>query len=216
MARKQEVSGLPYKNFQDLTLPPAMADAVDPKKMIDKYEVARQSFPGCAIGGCGRVLYVTEGPYAGLKTEANQWEVVGTLQARLAIAEPTFMLKANALCNQLGIGVDEAGGPIGWAMECFQRGIISEKDTDGLKLNWGDAGVALELIRKICYREGFGDILAEGSAKAADIINRDSSYYAIHLKGVDLYEPLPRGHRLVPGCHHLNPRRRPYDRCPFM
>ena len=48
------------------------------------------------------------------------------------------------------------------------------KDTDGLKLNWGDAGVALELIRKIAYREGFGDILAEGCAKAADLIGRES------------------------------------------
>ena len=126
------------------------------------------------------------------------------------------MLKANALCNQLGIGVDEAGGPIGWAMECFQRGIISEKDTDGLKLNWGDAGVALELIRKICYREGFGDILAEGSAKAADIINRDSSYYAIHLKGVDLYEPCRGAIGWSLGATTSTARRRSYDRCPFM
>jgi aldehyde:ferredoxin oxidoreductase len=189
MQRKQEVCGIAYKNFQDCVLPEDMADTVDPKKMIDKYEVAKLSFPGCALGGCGRILYITEGPYAGLVTEANQWEVVGTLQGRLAIQEPTFMLKANALCNQLGLGVDEAGGPIGWAMECYQRGIIDEKDTDGLKLNWGDAGVALELIRKIGYREGFGDILAEGCAKAADIIGRDSDYYALHMKGVDLYEP---------------------------
>lgn len=99
------------------------------------------------------------------------------------------MLKANALCNQLGLDVDAAGGAIGWAMECCQRGIIDENDTDGLKLNWGDAGVALELIRKIAYREGFGNILAEGCARAADIIGRGSDYYAMHIKGQDLYEP---------------------------
>jgi aldehyde:ferredoxin oxidoreductase len=99
------------------------------------------------------------------------------------------MMKANAYCNQMGLDVDAAGGPIGWAMECYQRGILDEKDTDGLRLNWGDAGVALELIRKICYREGFGNILAEGCARAADLIGRGSGYYAMHIKGQDLYEP---------------------------
>lgn len=99
------------------------------------------------------------------------------------------MFKANAYCNQLGLDVDAAGGPIGWAMECYQRGLIGEKETDGLRLRWGDAGVALELIRKISYREGFGDILAEGSARAAERIGRGSDYYAMHIKGQDLYEP---------------------------
>ena len=96
---------------------------------------------------------------------------------------------ANTLCNQYGLDVDAAGGPIGWAMECYERGIIDEKDTDGLKLKWGDAEVVLELIKKIAYREGFGYFLAEGCAKAADIIGRDSANYAIHIKGLDLYEP---------------------------
>jgi aldehyde:ferredoxin oxidoreductase len=99
------------------------------------------------------------------------------------------MLKVNATCNQLGLDVDAAGGPVGWAMECYQRGILTEKETDGLKLQWGDAGVVLELVRKICYREGFGNILAEGCARAADLVGRDSTHYALHIKGQDLYEP---------------------------
>ena len=185
---KQKICGVNFKNFQGCTLPEDMMEAVDPCKMIDRYEVARQSFPGCAIG-CGRHLYVTEGPYAGLETECNQMEVLMSLQTRLAIGEPTFMLKVNAICNQMGLDVDAAGGPVGWAMECYQRGILTEKDTDGLKLQWGDAGVVLELIRKISYREGFGNILAEGCARAADLVGRDSAYYALHIKGQDLYEP---------------------------
>ncbi|MBL7177710.1 MAG: hypothetical protein ISS66_17960 [Desulfobacteraceae bacterium] len=189
MQRKQEVSGLTYKNFQEMALPDEVAEVVDPKKAIERYQVAPVSFPGCAFGGCGRTLYITEGPYAGLMTEASQWEAVQTLQGRLAVAEPTFHFKANALCNQLGVGLDEVGGPIGWAMECYQRGIIDEKDTDGLSLKWGDAGVILELIRKIAYKEGFGDILSEGCARATDIVGRDSGYYAMHIKNVDLYEP---------------------------
>ena len=189
MEGKQAVCGMAYKNFQDTHLPEDMADAINPKHLIEKYQVSKQSYPGCAFGGCSRIMKVTEGPYAGLTTESNQWEVVCTIQGRLAIYEPTFMLMANTLCNQYGLDVDAAGGPIGWAMECYERGIIDEKDTDGLKLKWGDAEVVLELIKKIAYREGFGNILAEGCAKAADIIGRDSANYAIHIKGLDLYEP---------------------------
>jgi aldehyde:ferredoxin oxidoreductase len=187
--KKQEVCGISYKNFQETRIPDDMAAVMTPIPTLEKYSMAHVSFPGCGVGGCGRRVHITEGPYAGLNTECNQWEVLGTLQGRLAIWEPTFMMKANALCNQLGLDVDAAGGAIGWAMECYQRGIIDEKDTDGLKLCWGDAGVALEMIRRISYREGFGNILAEGCARASDIIGRDSSYYALHIKGQDLYEP---------------------------
>jgi len=188
LPRKQEVCGLAYKNFQETSLPVGMVEAISPMTSIDKYQVAHQSFPGCVLG-CGRHLHITDGPWAGLKTESCQHEVVSTLQCRLAIWEPTFMFKANNLCNSLGIDVDAAGGTIGWVMECFQRGIITEKDTDGMKLEWGDAETALALIDMICHREGIGDLLAEGCAKSADLLGRDSSYYAMHIKGQDLYEP---------------------------
>lgn len=189
MPRKQEICGICYRNFQETRLPDDMAEAIDPRKSSDKYRVAQVSFPGCAYGGCGRLIYITDGPYAGLRTEANQWEVVSSLQGRLGIREPTFMYKANAYCNQMGLDVDAAGCAIGWAMECYQRGIIGEKDVDGLRLEWGDAGVALELIRKMVYRIGFGNILAEGSKRASDIVGRNSSYYALNIKCQDLYEP---------------------------
>lgn len=188
METKQAICGIQYKNFQDCVIPEEIVDKIDPKKLVDRYQISNQSYPGCPIG-CSKHLYIKEGPYAGLVAEAPQWETFATLQARLAIEEPTFFVKANAYCDQLGLDVDAAGGAIGWAMECYQRGIIDEKDTDGLKLNWGDASVALELIRKISYREGFGNVLAEGCARASDIIGRDSSYYAINIKGQDLYEP---------------------------
>jgi aldehyde:ferredoxin oxidoreductase len=189
MKRKQEVSGNIYKNFQDVALPDDLAEAIDPKKMIDKFQTVPQSYPGCALGGCSRILHITEGPYAGLIAEASQWESVTTLQTRLAIEEPYWMLKANVLCDQLGLGIDEAGGPIGWAIECYERGLIDDKTAGGLKLKWGDPELALDLIRMISYREGFGDILAEGAARASDIIGRGTGDYAMHIKRMDLYEP---------------------------
>lgn len=187
LPRKQEVCGLPYRNFQECAIPEDMLRKIDPRTTIEKFEVARQSFPGCVLG-CGRHLHITEGPYAGLRTEACQHEAMGTLQTRLAVSEPTFLFKANALCDQLGLDVDAAGGAIGWAMECFQRGILSKNDTDGQPLVWGDATAALAWIEKIAYRRGFGNILAEGCARAADIVGRQSGYFAMHIKGQDLYE----------------------------
>ena len=184
---KYTVSGINYKNFQDCSLPEGMADEIDPRKTIDQYQVSRKSFPGCAVG-CGRLLHITEGPYAGLKTEACQLEAVLTLQTRLAVREPTFMFKANAYCNELGLDLDAAGGAIGWAMECYQKGLFTQKDTDGLALEWGNAEAILELIRKISWREGFGDLLAEGCARAADLTGK-GAHFAIHVKGQDLYEP---------------------------
>ncbi len=186
--RKNETCGHDYKNFQETYLPEEVAKAVNPEPAVEKYRVANSSFPGCAFGGCGNHLYISDGPYAGLKTESCQWEVFGTLQTRLAVLDPTFMFKANAYCNQLGLDVDLAGSSIGWAMECYQRGIIDKKDTDGLELKWGDAGVALELMRKISYKEGFGNLLSEGAARASKILGRDSWRYAHHIKKQDLYE----------------------------
>jgi aldehyde:ferredoxin oxidoreductase len=186
---KQKLCGMCYKNFQELRLPDEMAETIDPIKTVDRYRVGRANFPGCPIG-CSQVVHFSDGPYAGLTTVNNQWEVVANLQGRLAIREPQFMFKAAAYCDQMGLDWDLAAGAIGWAMECFERGILTEKDTDGLKLTWGDAGGVLELMRKITYREGFGNLLAEGSARAADMIGRGSSYYALHLKGQDLYETL--------------------------
>jgi len=188
--RKQEVGQHNWKNFQEQTIPDELYKKMDCRETLKKYSIGRTSFPGCAVGGCTRRIAINEGPYNGLRTNSNQWECFSTLQTRLAIEEPTFMFKVNSLCNQLGLDVDMAGGSIGWATECFQRGIINEMDTDGLKLKWGDADVVLEMIERISHRKGFGNILAEGCERASEIVGRDSSYYCMHIKKQDLYEPL--------------------------
>lgn len=186
---KQKMGAIPYKNCQESIFPEDTDVTMDPVEVIDKYTVAKQNFPGCPIG-CGRHMEITDGPYKGLVAEFNHWEAFGTIVGRCAVTEPTFMIKTTAYCNQLGIDFNIVGGAIAWAMECYQRGILTKDDTDGMELNWGDEQVILELTRKMSYREGFGNILAEGSKRAADIIGRGSEYYAIHLKGQDLYECL--------------------------
>ncbi len=186
---KQKASSMNFKNFREAILPDDFYNSIDPRKLIEKYKVRRSSFPGCPIG-CGHVLEFNEGKFKGLMAEKNQWEVFTSLQTRLAVKDPQFMVKANAYANQMGMDVDMLGGSIGWAIECFEKGIINENDTGGLVLHWGDVDQILHLIDLICHRQGFGNLLAEGCARAAEAIGRGSDYYCLHLKKQDLYEPL--------------------------
>lgn len=184
---KQEKCGFPYKNFQDLRLPKAHYDQIDYEKFVQKYEVRVQGYPACPMP-CSHYFQIHDGKYAGLETEGFQFEQFANFCGKLAVADTTFVPKMSAYCNQMGIDIDVPSGSIAWAMECFQRGILTEKDTQGIKIEWGDEAVILELTEMICHRQGFGSILAEGCAKAADIIGKGSDYYAMHVKGQDLYE----------------------------
>jgi aldehyde:ferredoxin oxidoreductase len=184
---KQELCGVPYRNFQGLQLPDEHYKKLDQVEFVKKYQVRLQGYPACPMP-CSRHFRIDDGKYAGLETEGYWFEQLVNFCGKLSVEDPTFAPKMNAYCNQLGIDIDLAAGAIGWAMECYQRGILKETDTDGLKLDWGNAETVLELTRKIACREGFGAILAEGCAKAADIVGRDSERYAMHVKGQDMYE----------------------------
>lgn len=184
---KQASCGIPYKNFQELVLPDELYKKINYEQFVEKYQAKVVGYPACPQH-CSRIFHIHDGPYAGLVTEGFWFEQLAEFSGRLAVWEPTFVPKLNSYCNQLGVGVDLVAGAIGWAMECYQRGILTRSDTDGLELEWGDTEVILELTRKIAYREGFGNILAEGCSKASQIIGKGSEYYAMHMKGQDLYE----------------------------
>jgi aldehyde:ferredoxin oxidoreductase len=188
-ANKQNICGIPYRNFQYLDLP------VDSFTKLNKaihdwqtnYRTRIIGYPACPRP-CDRYFKIERGPYAGLKCGGVQFETIADYAGKLGVDDPDFNIKINAYCNQLGLDVDLPAGSIGWAMECYQRGILKDSDTDGMKLAWGDAETILELTRKIAYREGFGEILGEGCARCAQKFGKESEYFALHVKGQDLYE----------------------------
>ena len=186
---KQEMSGIPYKNFQYLDLP---GDAF--ARLNNAIEIWQQQYRTRIVGypacprPCDRYFRINRGSYAGLECLGVQFEALADFAGKLAVDDPDFIIEVNAYCNQLGLDIDSAAGAIGWAMECYEKGILSERDTDGLSLHWGDTNVIMELTRKIASREGFGNILAEGCARAARLLGRESEYFALHVKGQDLYE----------------------------
>ena len=139
----------------------------------------------CPVG-CSQIKLVTSGPYAGYMSEGPEYETTYSLGSTLGIDYLPAVIAADRLCDEYGLDTMSAGVVIGFAMELYEKGILTKKDTDGLELKFGNHGILLEMLRKITYREGLGDILSQGTRKAAEIIGRGSEFYAMHIKGLEL------------------------------
>ena len=188
---KNKVGSVPYMHFQD-----GFVDNLEgwDERAFLKYEVKRFGITNCPIS-CRQIYKIEQGPYAGLEGEAVQSNTVQDFGLKLDIREPTAIIKAHVLCNEYGIDIDTAAETIAWAYECFDRGLIDKKDTGGLELRWGNHKALMKLIERMVFREGFGDILAEGVVRAAKIVGRGTEKYTMAMKGQDLYEDMrmPKG-----------------------
>jgi len=108
------------------------------------------------------------------------------------VNELDALAKVNYICNEYGLDTISVGNTIGFAMELFERGIITEDDV-GFELKFGDADAMVRMTELIAKREGFGDVLADGTRKAAERIGKGSDYYAMQVKGLELPAYDPRG-----------------------
>jgi aldehyde:ferredoxin oxidoreductase len=152
-----------------------------------EYVVKQTSCHACEIQ-CGHFAEVKEGPYKGLAADGFEYGSFGPYLSWYGSDNLAFAMAATKYCNDNGLDATEPGLILAWLTDCFKRGIITTEDTDGLVLDWGDEKVALEILRKINHREGFGDLLAEGLARASQKIGRGSEYYAQVTKGRPSYE----------------------------
>jgi len=168
------------KNFQLNRL--EEGEDLEPEN-IDRYSIGTAGCYGCVVH-CRHRYVLREGPYAPLYGEGPEYTSLGAFGTMVNCKKMETILVANHLVNKYGLDTLETGGLIAWAMELYEKGILNEKQTDGLKLEWGDEKVVFELIRKIATREGFGDILADGFKNAIAKIGNGSDYYAIQVKGM--------------------------------
>jgi aldehyde:ferredoxin oxidoreductase len=120
------------------------------------------------------------------------WEAWGPLGTNCLIANAEVMQQAYTLCNKYGVDTISAGAVIAFAMECFENGLITRNDTDGIELKWGNHQAMMELLRKIGEREGFGELLGEGVKTAAERIGGTAPNYAMHVKGLEFPAHEPR------------------------
>lgn len=164
------------------------------------YLKGRVGCEGCVIG-CHRYTEFKNGFSGG-----PEYETLAALGCGLCIDDTEAVLKGNELCNLYGLDTISAPGVIQWAIECFERGVFTEKDTDGIILNWSDSSVMLELLKKIAFREGIGDLLAEGTKRASERVGKDSYKWAVQARGLEQSRVDTRGTKGYALAFALNPR----------
>ena len=133
---------------------------------------------------------MTEGPYTGFKGEEPEYEGLATWGPVIGNTDPGAAVMLNAFNDQMGMDLNESGWVVGWAMECYEKGVFTRKDLDGLDLTWGNAEAAKEIIRRIANRQGIGDLLAEGVKRASEKIGGDAVNWAVYAHT----GAAPRGH----------------------
>ena len=167
------------------------ADEVSGERLAEEFNVKSRGCFACTIP-CSRFYVVREGRFAGLYGEGPEYEAQGSLTARTGNRELELALKANDMCNRLGMDILTVSECISWAMELYEKGMLTREETDGLDLSWGNGDAMLTLIEKISRREGFGDILADGSKAAAMKLGKGLDL-TMQVKGLDLIMADPRG-----------------------
>lgn len=153
---------------------------------LEKYKVKKYTCHGCPIA-CGAFLELKEGPFAVAgEVHRPEYETLAAFGLMCLNDSAESVVKANDICNRYGFDTISAGVTLAFAMECYDRGIISDKDTDGIKLTWGNAKAMVAMLEKMARREGFGAVLADGAKKAAEQIGKGSEEYAMHVHGREL------------------------------
>lgn len=130
-----------------------------------QYAVKHRGCSACPVS-CSHYYRVKDGPYA-THGESNEFGTTYPMGPKCGIDNLAALLRINTICDHLGLDTHSTGGTISFAMECWQRGLLTAKDTDNIDLSWGNADAVIELLPKIAYRQGFGALLAEGSYRAS-------------------------------------------------
>ena len=183
----QETGTLPSRNWQENTSEFATEIGAD---AFLRHFLRPQACFACPIG-CSRetkaivdgVEYLTEGP---------EYETIYAFGSNCDVKDPEVIIVADKLCDDYGMDTISCGAAIGFAMECFEKGLMTEKDTAGIPLSFGNGDALLDLIHLIAKREGIGHLLSEGVKKASEKIP-GSSDFAMHVKGLELPGYDPRG-----------------------
>jgi aldehyde:ferredoxin oxidoreductase len=177
------VGDLPLKNWQEGSWADG-AHAISGQQIHETIWVKHMYCFACPIG-CGKQVEITKGPYAGLKGESPEYETIGGFGSNLLIDDLDAVVKMNDMCNRLGLDTITASGVIAFAIEAFNRGLLTTKDTGGLYLDWGKPEPVLVLIQQIVAREGLGEKLSLGSRAVAGELGPEAEEFVLHVKGME-------------------------------
>ncbi|MFW9958465.1 MAG: aldehyde ferredoxin oxidoreductase family protein [Candidatus Odinarchaeota archaeon] len=168
-------------------------DKISGDAINEKYLVKARSDWSC-LQRCGRYTAVRSGPYS-FEGGAPEFETQSAMGSRCGNDNLESVLFGHHLANQYGMDTISLGGTISWAMEAWDEGLITGEDTGGIDLSWGNDDTIIKLTKMIALREGFGDILAEGSERAAQRIGRGTSKFVMTVKKQEIAGQEPRAQK---------------------
>lgn len=178
-----EMGNLPVKNWTLGIFPGAKN--ISGQFMAEQFSLRKRACFACPVA-CGREIELKDGPHAPLRCYGPEYETVASLGSLCMNSNIESIIKANDICNRLGIDTISAGAIIAFAMECFENGLLTENDTGGLKITWGNSEIIIKLCELIGKKEGFGAVLSEGVRIASTIIGKGSKRFALHVKGLEI------------------------------
>ncbi|MCW4026765.1 MAG: aldehyde ferredoxin oxidoreductase family protein, partial [Candidatus Bathyarchaeota archaeon] len=176
------LGALPTRNFTNATF--EGAENVSGEYLNERFVAKIAGCSSCAMR-CEHIAVVPEGPYKGTTTRV-EYEPLWAFGPHCGVDRLDAIIKAMDLCNYYGLDNLSAGNVVGFAMDCYEHGILTKEDTDGVELEFGNAEAMVELVHRIGKREGLGDILAEGAKRAAEKIGKGAEKYANHIKGLEM------------------------------
>jgi len=198
----EQVGNLPVRNFRDGNFPGASNITAQAVK-----ETIRVGMDGCFACPvkCKKVVEIKE-PYPVDRAYGGpEYETLGAFGSNCGIDDLNAIARASAMCNAYAIDTISTGSTIAFAMECFENGILTLEDTGGIDLRFGNADAMLEMVEAIARRKGLGDLLAEGTARAAEKIGKGAEAYSVQVKKLELPMHEPRLNKALALGFMVNP-----------
>lgn len=193
----------PTNNYQDAYF--ENAENLNGDYLLENFVVGDHTCYGCWMK-CTKVSRVKDGIYQGAETEGPEYETVYSFGSACGNDSMAAIIKADFLCDEYGMDTVSAGVAIGFAMELYEKGLITKEDTGGLDLRFGNHEAMVEMVHKIARREGLGDLLAQGTRKAAEEVGQGSEKFAMHVKGMEIPAYDPRGAKGMAITYATGPR----------
>ncbi len=180
-------------------------DDIGPAAIEEKIHAGHKTCYGCSVA-CKKDAEVKTGPYKMARGPAPEYETVATFGSMCLNSDIESIARANEICNRAGMDTITCGSTIAFAIDCFENGLINESDTDGIQLTWGNAEAIVAMTEKIARNEGFGALLAKGSAQAAAKIGGNSGDLLSTVKGMEAPMHDPRSAHGYALAYGVSPR----------
>jgi aldehyde:ferredoxin oxidoreductase len=198
----QEIGGLPTRNWSSGVF--EGWEKIWGQTVTDTILKDRDTCYGCIVR-CKRVVEIKEPYEVDPLYGGPEYETLAAMGSYCCVDDLGAIAKANELCNKYGLDTISCGGAVAFAMDCYENGILTKEDTGGIELRFGNAQALVKMVEMIAKREGLGDLLGEGSYRAAQKIGRGAEDLAVHCKGQDFPAHVPQAKRSLALIYAVNP-----------